>query len=210
MPNAPTHSLAGTLSGGTLALYRAREQAPWHQALETLGGALAGYAGGRAPDSAFIDPATLGPNHRRFGHSWVVLAGGVYVADAVISAWERFCRKRAEAAAHRLATDPTIDGLTRAGLMMLEGVWRIAAGALAGFIAGYTSHLVLDAFTARSLPAFGFKFNETVLTAEPAVESSSPSAPARTAPKSPGVRHRRRTSRPAGSRSVSAQPRAFS
>lgn len=157
MPNAPTHAIAGVVSGGALAIYRARAETPAHQTLEGIGGALAGWIGGRAPDSSLVDPASLGPNHRRFGHSWAILVGGVYLADAVITGWERFCREQADAAAHKLATNPALSSIERVALILTECMWRITAGAMAGFIAGYTSHLVLDSFTARSLPVLGLE-----------------------------------------------------
>lgn len=175
MPNAPTHAIAAVVSGGALAIYRARDQIPSHRALEGLGGALGGLVGGRAPDSSFVDPASLGPNHRRFGHSWTVLVGGVYLADAVITAWERFCRDQADAAAHRLATDSALSSIGRVALIFAECMWRLAAGAMAGFIAGYTSHLVLDAFTARSLPVLGLDLEKrAVVSVTPPIVRKAP------------------------------------
>jgi membrane-bound metal-dependent hydrolase YbcI (DUF457 family) len=40
-----------------------------------------------------------------------------------------------------------------AGILLFQEIlWRIAAGILAGFAAGYASHLILDAFTKNGLP----------------------------------------------------------
>lgn len=128
-----------------------------------MGGMIGGLLGGKAPDSVHVDPSSLGPNHRRFGHSWAMLGAQVYVADAVISAWEKFCRERADEAAWRLANCPGISGIERFLLVVQEIAWRVTAGSLAGFIAGYVSHLALDAFTARSLPLFGPDFTTSSL-----------------------------------------------
>ena len=156
-----THCIAGIASGGLLTFYRARDLRPPDRALEAMGGMIGGLIGGKAPDSQYVDPASLGPNHRRFGHSWAMLGAHIYVADAVISAWEKFCREKADQAAWRLANSPAISGFERLLLVLEEVAWRVTAGLLAGFIAGYVSHLALDAFTVKSLPVFGADFTNS-------------------------------------------------
>jgi len=156
--NGKTHCVAGVASGGLLTLYRARDLPPPDRALEVLGSMIGGLVGGKAPDSQYIDPSSLGPNHRRFGHSWAMLGAHIYVADAVVSAWERFCRAKADEIARCLANSSAMVGFERFLLVLQEIAWRVTAGLLAGFIAGYTSHLVLDACTVKSLPVFGSDF----------------------------------------------------
>jgi hypothetical protein len=124
---------------------------------------IGGLIGGKAPDSQYIDPSSLGPNHRRFGHSWAMLGTHVYVADAVTSAWEKLFRERADEAAWRLANCQTLSDIERLLLVFQEVAWRVTTGLLAGFIAGYVSHLALDAFTAKSLPVFGTDFGSSPL-----------------------------------------------
>jgi membrane-bound metal-dependent hydrolase YbcI (DUF457 family) len=158
-----THSIAGIASGGLITLYRARDLPPPDRAFEVMGGMIGGLIGGKAPDSQHVDPSSLGPNHRRFGHSWAILGAHIYVADAIISAWEKFCREKADEAAWRLANTPAISGVERFLLVLQEVAWRVAAGLLAGFIAGYVSHLALDAFTVKSLPVFGADFTTSSL-----------------------------------------------
>jgi membrane-bound metal-dependent hydrolase YbcI (DUF457 family) len=158
-----THCVAGIASGGLFTFYRARDLPPPDRALEALGGMIGGLIGGKAPDSQYVDPSSLGPNHRRFGHSWAMLGAHIYVADAVISAWEKFCREKADEVARRLANNPAIAGFERFLLVFQEVAWRVTAGLLAGFIAGYVSHLALDAFTVKSLPVFGVDFTNSPL-----------------------------------------------
>jgi hypothetical protein len=158
-----THTVAGLASGGLITLYRARDLPPPDRALEVVGGMFGGLVGGKTPDSQHVDPSSLGPNYRRFGHSWAMLGAHVYVADAVISAWEKFWRDRADEAAWRLANDPTMPEFKRLLLVLQEAACRVAAGLLAGFIAGYVSHLALDAFTVKSLPVLGTDFGSSPL-----------------------------------------------
>jgi membrane-bound metal-dependent hydrolase YbcI (DUF457 family) len=158
-----THCVAGIASGGLVTFYRARDLPPPDRALETAGGMIGGLIGGKAPDSQYVDPSPLGPNHRRFGHSWAMLGAHIYVADAVISAWEKFCREKANEAAWRLANSPAISNFERLLLVLQQVAWRVAAGLLAGFLAGYVSHLALDAFTVKSLPVFGADFTSSPL-----------------------------------------------
>lgn len=158
-----THGVTGITSGGLITFYRARDLPPPDRALETIGGMIGGLIGGKTPDSKYVDPSSLGPNHRRFGHSWTMLGAHVYVADAVISAWEKFFRERADEAACRLANCLTLSDLERLLLVFQEVAWRVTAGLLAGFIAGYVSHLALDAFTVKSLPIVGTDFGSSPL-----------------------------------------------
>lgn len=127
---------------------------------------VGGFLGGIVPDSKFVDPSRgLGPNHRRFGHSWALLGVTVYVADAAISAWEKFCRQQADIIAERLVSAADITGFARVILIAAEIFWRFTSGLLGGFLAGYTSHLTLDALTAKSLPIFGSDFGNNPLVA---------------------------------------------
>jgi hypothetical protein len=92
-----------------------------------------------------------------------LFAPNIYIADAVISAWEKFCREKADAASWRLANEQFPSDWDRVFLSIQLAAWRIAAGLLAGFIAGYVSHLVLDAGTVSSLPWFGLKLPDQPL-----------------------------------------------
>lgn len=156
MPRRKTHDPAGVISGGALAAFRARNQSPAAVILETVGGALGGLAGSRVPDG--LEPSSLGGCHRDFCHSWSVMIAGVRFADAAITGWERFCRQQAELASNHRKNAVGLSDLERFFLLLQEMAWRIAAGILAGFIAGYGSHLILDAGTPKSLPLISPQF----------------------------------------------------
>lgn len=151
MPNRKTHVKAGIVVGASAAAYRASEQSPLHALLETLGGAMGGWAGGITPD--FLEPASGGSYHRSFCHSWTALVTGVKGSAASVSAWEKYCRGKANEAA-QMRLNPQVDPTVSFILFLMEMIWRITAGICAGFLAGYGSHLVLDSFTPRSLPIF--------------------------------------------------------
>jgi membrane-bound metal-dependent hydrolase YbcI (DUF457 family) len=148
MPNYATHARVGAAAGGLAAAYRART-APTEQMLaETLGGLLGGWFGGALPD--MLEPAR-DPNHRKAAHS--VAAGGALTL-ARIAEWQATCRASAEGAAKRAATHPLgSPERSRAEIDVL--LWRLVAGALVGLVAGYASHLLLDANTPRGLPLVG-------------------------------------------------------
>lgn len=157
MPNAPTHTRAAVPAGAALAIYRSRNQTTG-QLCEAIGGAIGGWVGGKAPDN--LDPAICW-NHRRFFHSWTALGAGLVLSDALLVAWENFFRQKADEMRLRQTTEPNLDAITRIFLAFWEAVFRTAAGALAGFLAGYASHLVLDSFTVSSLPFFGLDCSNT-------------------------------------------------
>lgn len=168
MPNAPVHALAAVPSGAAFAIYRARNQ-PTGGLCEAVGGAIGGWVGGKAPD--YFDPANCW-NHRRFFHSWAAFGTGLVLSNALLTAWEGFCLGKAEEMRQRLATDASLVGFQRFLVALWEILLRTAAGALAGFLAGYASHLVLDAFTVSSLPLFGLDVSDA-----PPRYVSKPAAP---------------------------------
>jgi xanthosine utilization system XapX-like protein len=145
MPNRATHEVAGAASGAAFALLRVCD-APMPYALaEVLGGALGGWVGGLLPD--VLEPATT-PNHRKVAHS--VVAGGTLTL-ARLAEWQATCRTEAQGCVTRASGLPLgSDARRRADWDAL--VWRFLAGLLAGLVAGYASHLMLDAGTAKGLP----------------------------------------------------------
>lgn len=148
MPNRATHARAGAAVGVLAAVYRARESPTNQLVAEAIGGLLGGWLGGVIPD--ILEPATS-PNHRRLAHS--AAAGGALTL-ARIAEWQASCRAAADAAASRALAHPLgTSERTRAEWDVL--FWRLLAGALVGLVAGYASHLVLDAGTARGLPLLG-------------------------------------------------------
>jgi membrane-bound metal-dependent hydrolase YbcI (DUF457 family) len=148
MPNFDTHAQAGVAVGAVAAAYRARSAPPDQMLAEILGGVLGGYLGGVLPD--VLEPAR-DPNHRKLAHS-VVAGGGLTLAR--VAEWQAACRAAGDVAAARVLQYPAGDSQrTRAQWDVL--FWRLLAGALVGLVAGYASHLALDACTPRGLPLLG-------------------------------------------------------
>jgi inner membrane protein len=145
MPNRKTHAIAGVGAGLVATAVSARHLPAEHRAIEVLAGTFGGYVGGIAPD--VLEPA-LDPNHRDLFHS--VMVGGA-VGAAVIADWHASCRQWAAECDARAAAAPIGSDLRRSEELTAL-LWRLAAGFLVGFVAGYVSHLALDAGTARSVP----------------------------------------------------------
>jgi membrane-bound metal-dependent hydrolase YbcI (DUF457 family) len=159
MPGRKAHRIVGTASGGIYAAHRARNQVGLNHLSEVLGGCVGGYVGGRAPD--VLEPA-ISSWHRGTFHSATAGAGIVSLTQA-LSAWVDFCRAQAiNARAVPTKAVETLTGIVyvpqpRNGIEkffsnLLELFWSFLAGLTNGFVAGYGSHLALDAFTPRSIP----------------------------------------------------------
>jgi len=149
VPNRTTHTSAGAAAGALAAWWLARDEPRPLRAVEVLGGLVGGAVGGRLPDE--LEPAEL-PGHRGFAHS-VVFAG---VAAAMLGRHRRlrrvqaFIRQQAEWCRWRQQVATTGWGVGR--WWGEHWGWWLASGALVGFVAGYASHLVLDAMTPAGLP----------------------------------------------------------
>jgi len=147
MPNRPIHIAVSTPLGAGYAAYKAKNQNGLSGSLEIIGGALGGFVGGVAPDC--IDPPYC-PSHRAVGHGSLPVAGVVNYWQRNLDAWQQNLRRMADQ--HRqhqaIATDP----LAVAWHTIAEWALRLLPGILAGFGAGYLSHVVLDFGTPRCLP----------------------------------------------------------
>lgn len=148
MPNQATHEVVGAASGAAFTLLRVSDAPTPHAFAEVLGGAVGGWVGGLLPD--VLEPATT-PNHRKLAHS-VVVGGALTLAR--LAEWQAACRTEARSCVARaLVLAVGSDARHRAERDAL--VWRFLAGILAGLVAGYASHLLLDAGTAKGLPLLG-------------------------------------------------------
>ncbi len=146
--NGKTHRLAGTVAGGAAAyLMSDKADATWQRVVEGVGGAIAGNIGARVPD--WLEPA-IHPNHRNVCHSVTTIGSMVYAACKTIESWEAHCRAKAQQFAAMRTRDAGL--LTWIQSFIGELFWRLSAGALAGFTAGYGSHLALDATTPKRIP----------------------------------------------------------
>lgn len=160
MADGLTHKLAGTGSGLILAAYRAKDQSPGDWIVEVAGGALGGYVGGILPD--ILEPA-ISSWHRGTAHSYVSGATLTTCVYRTLSDWETACRRQAQNyRAIRMIRTPggafvaaPADPLHQLFSTAAELFWRLLAGFLSGLVAGYVSHLALDAATPRSIPLIG-------------------------------------------------------
>jgi len=149
MPRNESHVMAGSTAGALYSLFLSKDQKAEDRFLELIGGGIGGYWGGRLPD--IVEPAPRNPGHRAFAHSLVVGSASYASAKRFASEWARCFRQAADRLALQNQEQPSSEP-DRLLCVALEILLRVAAGMGAGFIAGYVSHLVLDAGTPRSLP----------------------------------------------------------
>lgn len=145
MPNRATHEVVGAASGAAFTLLRAGTSPTPQAASEVLGGTFGGWLGGLLPD--VLEPATS-PNHRELAHSLV--AGGT-LTFARLAEWQAKCRAEAKCCEARAFAFALGSDARRSAEWEILG-WRFLAGLLVGLVAGYASHLILDAGTAKGLP----------------------------------------------------------
>lgn len=147
MPNGRTHKVVGAVAGGSFALVRSAGQPAAHRTVETAGGVLAGVGLGVLPD--VLEPA-IHPGHRSVAHGAAPAVALGVLASRHLDSWQASLRARADRqGALAMQSQSTLAQLWHA---FLELLLRLAAGAVAGGLGGYGSHLALDAFTPRSLP----------------------------------------------------------
>jgi len=144
--NGPVHRLAGAAAGAVAAGYRCGDVPGCRQVLEATGGAVGGYWGGQMPD--LLEPA-ISSWHRDVAHSWSAGALALKGMEC-FGAWEASCRRRS--LHYNTLRNAATDHVSAIWYWLLEIVWQLAAGLAAGFLAGYISHVALDALTPRGLP----------------------------------------------------------
>jgi hypothetical protein len=149
MPNHDVHWPVGTASGGAYALYMSYGQPPCHVIAETLGGAVGGCAGGVLPDR--IDTPDS-PRHRADAHTMALTGAIGCIVQQNLPDWQVWLRARADEFARMGAASTS--GIDQFLFMLGEFFCRFLVGLIAGVLAGYASHLVLDFFTPASLPIF--------------------------------------------------------
>lgn len=147
MPGRKTHVNVGGLAGTGLAAYQSAGQMGTERIYEIVGGYFGGRLGGAWPD--ILEPGTSSW-HRQFAHS--ITAGGVITAaaHAQLSLAQRWLRDKAAECDQRVAARR--EGESAILWQLCAVVLRFMAGMIAGVIAGYLSHVALDAFTPRSVP----------------------------------------------------------
>lgn len=147
MPNRRVHIVAGALAGAGFSIATSTEQTDGARILEGLGGILGGTVASPLPD--FLEPGRL-PSHRGFAHS--ITAGGLVItlAKEHLPSWQAHFRQWADSfSEERASCQPGSPSVLLYALA--EGICRFLAGLVAGLIAGYGSHLLLDSLTPYGL-----------------------------------------------------------
>ena len=147
MPNRPFHVATSAPAGAGYAFYKANNQNGLARTMEAFGGALGGYCGGILPDC--IDPP-FHPGHRSLGHGLVPVAAAANFWYQGLDGWQNQLRLLADEEGYRRFL--SIDPATTAWHAFAEWVLRLLSGFVAGFGAGYVTHVVLDFGTPRCLP----------------------------------------------------------
>jgi hypothetical protein len=148
MPKKNKHVVFGSTAGALYSLSLSKDQEAGDRFIETLGGVMGGYCGGRAPD--LLEPAHNSA-HRAFAHSILAGTSSLAVIMRISIDWAVFFRSCADRLSQQRASGCSND-LDRLLSVTLDLFCRFGAGFGPGFIAGYISHLALDAGTPRSLP----------------------------------------------------------
>lgn len=119
--NGDAHRFLGGVTALSVAVSdRQTAELPLHNLILVY---FIGSQAGKLPD--LIEPSSIGPHHRQFFHSVLVLGGLFYGLKKV---WE-------------LQPETELGKLARIAALLVGG--------------GYASHLVADALTPRSLPLVG-------------------------------------------------------
>lgn len=146
MPRARVHRTVGRPVGTAYAVIQASRSPIGDPLIEGLGGWLGGDLGSRMPD--ILEPGRW--DHRQTAHS---LSAGVALGFSAetIQRWAESSRQRAHQH-QQLAADPSLATALSLWHSLVALFWSALAGWLNGFLAGYVSHLVLDACTPACIP----------------------------------------------------------
>jgi len=147
VPNGKTHAVVGTASGGVAAFCLALRDGNGSPVVESIGGAIGGYVGGKLPD--LLEPSRGNPRHRSHCHSWAALGLNAGAAAKWLEEIQPDLRVRAHQHKERSAR---ADGWPGAAWhWVLHALIMLASGLVAGLMAGVASHLVMDAGTRAGL-----------------------------------------------------------
>ena len=150
MPNADLHKAAGALAGLCFSLYKSTDQKTFWEA---LGGSIGGYIGGQLPD--IIDPP-ISPRHRSIGHGIAPIGTIAAWYFNQLDGWQEFWRNHAANA--QTTQQEENNPFNQFRCYALGALYHFVAGILAGFGAGYVSHLAMDLFTPAGLPLLAKKY----------------------------------------------------
>jgi hypothetical protein len=148
MPNKPIHLATSGSAGLVFAYMNApAEGTGFDRFLETTGGSLGGALGGLLPD--VFDPPCH-PHHRSLAHGVLPVVAGAGVWVGGLAGWQVSLRNQADAFALKRLN--SVDPLMAALYGFVEMALRVLCGAVAGFGAGYLTHVALDFTTPCGLP----------------------------------------------------------
>jgi len=145
--NGRIHQAVAVPAGIGISLSQTPGQPLFGRMVEAAGAGCGASFGARLPD--WWDPPN-GPDHRSWAHSLSLAVAGTAVAGASLSDIQQYLRT--QAASHAQTAQWATDPLIRSWHTFCEWFYLFISGCLVGLAAGYGSHLVLDAFTPRSLP----------------------------------------------------------
>lgn len=150
MPSKRTHihGALGAVGGIATGIASVRDEPDHRKLVVALSAAIGGHAGGLTPD--LLEPAEH-PHHRDFFHS-AAFSGGVLIGTARRMRTAREALFATGADRRALRAQLPQDDPNRLWLGIQEILCYAAYGLMVGFVAGYISHAVADAFTSRSIP----------------------------------------------------------
>lgn len=148
MPGKDAHTLAGAGAGLLVEVFSPSQLVGLDQFWYLTGLASGGATGGRLPD--VFEPAWC-PNHRQFFHGIIPTIAVAHIFAKNYAAACRCTLDWARRGESGFLWPEMYDG----GRGVPRAMRMFIAGFLRGIVAGYASHLALDAFTPRSLPLFG-------------------------------------------------------
>lgn len=147
MSNRETHRVAAIIAGMVVGAHNARGLPPDRAWLVFISNILGASLGGPLPDIG--DPPTS-PNHRHIAHGAVNATVAGYFCLKSLGEWQRSLHARADELKWSRQFLPDVE--SRSSSALAELLLRVIAHGLPGFLAGYASHLALDATTPRGLP----------------------------------------------------------
>lgn len=141
MPNRYVHVMTSGTAGALYALSRSAGEPEPARLCEVFGGIVGGFVGGRTPD--VLDPPRSA-RHRGRAHSLAAGASMIKLGRRELDKWQQTCRRWADGFASKAAACAPESPMCIV-FALASMACRILAGLIAGFLAGYITHLTLDA-----------------------------------------------------------------
>jgi hypothetical protein len=147
MPDYGTHVAIGGPAGLACASVNSLNQSGLNVALEAFGGSWGGTMGAVLPN--VFDPPTH-PRHRAMGHGLVPVGAASLFWAGNLQSWRDSLRREADQ--HHVQQVSAQSPFAALGHVLAEWFFRFLAGFVAGFGAGYISHIILDFGSPRCVP----------------------------------------------------------